>query len=265
MYTKEMLKDHLREMGLKPTDAVMVHSSMKAIGEVEGRADTVLDALMEYFAEGLLMLPTHTWATMNADHPVFDPETEPSCVGLLTNLFMKRPGVLRSLHPTHSIGIYGKKAAEFIRGEEKATTPCPIGGAWDRLREIGAKILLIGVTHVNNTFIHVVDEAFDVPGRLVEKPITLSVKMPDGSLLPRIYYPHEGHVSLQFDKLRRAYEELGAAKDVRFGDAKCILCDAKGIFEVTSKVYEHDRECFTSLDVIPEEWWRIPFSRRGDS
>ncbi len=256
MYTKEMLKDHLREMGLRPTDAVMVHSSMKAIGEVEGRADTVLDALMEYFAEGLLMLPTHTWATMNADHPVFDPETEPSCVGLLTNLFMKRPGVLRSLHPTHSIAVYGPNAAAYIRGEEDAVTPCPVGGAWDRLRHIGAKILLIGVTHVNNTFIHSIDEVFDVPGRLADKPYTASVRMPDGSLYPRTYYPHEGHVSDQFDKLRKAYEVLGAAKDVRFGDAKCILCDAKGIFEVTSKVYQHDRECFTSLDVIPEEWWR---------
>ncbi|MBR6571945.1 MAG: AAC(3) family N-acetyltransferase [Clostridia bacterium] len=256
MYTKEQLKEHLRLMGLKPTDAVMIHSSMKSIGEVEGRADTVLDALMEYFSEGLLMLPTHTWGTVNAGHPVFDPETEPACVGLLPNLFMKRPGVLRSLHPTHSMGVYGQNAAEYIRGEENATTPCPIGGAWYRLKEIGAKILLLGVTHINNTFIHAIDEVFDVPGRLVDKPITLSVKMPDGSLLPRTYYPHEGHVSMEFDKLRTAYEELGAARDVRFGDASCILCDAKGIFDVTSKVYRHDPLCFTSLDVIPEEWWR---------
>ena len=179
-----------------------------------------------------------------------------SLINLLTNLFMKRPGVLRSLHPTHSIAVWGRESENYIRGEEDAVTPCPIGGAWGRLRHIGAKILLIGVTHVNNTFIHSIDEVFDVPGRLVEKPITLSVKMPDGSLYPRTYYPHEGHVSLQFDKLRKAYETLGAAKDVRFGDAKCILCDAKGIFEVTARVYAHDKECFTSLDAIPEEWWK---------
>ena len=166
------------------------------------------------------------------------------------------PGVVRSLHPTHSIAVWGKEAEAYIRGEENARTPCPIGGAWDRLRHVGAKILLVGVTHVNNTYIHSIDEVFDVPGRLVDAPITLSVKMPDGSLLPRTYYPHEGHVSLQFDKLRKAYEELGAARDVRFGDASCILCDAKGIFDVTASVYAHDKECFTSLDMIPEEWWR---------
>lgn len=257
MYNKEQLKQQLADMGLKPTDAVMIHSSMKSIGEVEGRADTVLDAFMEYFSEGMVMLPTHTWAQMNSgEHDVFDPEVEPACVGILPNLFMKRPGVVRSLHPTHSMAVYGKGAEEFIRGEEHATAPCQPGFAWDRLRQINAKILLIGTTHVCNTFIHVVDEAFDVPDRLVSTPITLKVKLPDGSLLPRTYYPHKGHVSLQFDKLRKGYEELGAARDVRFGDAACILCDANGIFDVTAKVYAHDRECFTSRDVIPDEWWR---------
>ena len=29
-------------------------------------------------------------------------------MGLLTNMFMKRPGVVRSLHPTHSIAAIGK-------------------------------------------------------------------------------------------------------------------------------------------------------------
>ena len=54
------------------------------------------------------------------------------------------------------------------------------------------------------------------------------------------------------------FEEMGAAKDVRFGDAKCILCDAKGVYDVVDRVYQHDRECFYSMDVIPPEWWRNP-------
>ena len=57
MYTKQDLKDHLIAMDLKPTDAVMMHSSMKAIGDVEGGADTVLDALMEYLGMEEYVLP----------------------------------------------------------------------------------------------------------------------------------------------------------------------------------------------------------------
>ena len=66
-YTKEDLKSCLQRLGLTGNEAIMVHSSMKAIGEVEGGADTVVDALMEYFAEGLLMTPTHTWAQMSRE------------------------------------------------------------------------------------------------------------------------------------------------------------------------------------------------------
>ena len=46
MYTKQDLIQCLKDMGLKSTDAIMVHSSMKAIGEVEGGADTVVDAFI---------------------------------------------------------------------------------------------------------------------------------------------------------------------------------------------------------------------------
>lgn len=58
------------------------------------------------------------------DHPVFDSKKEPSCVGILTNLFMKRAGVVRSLHPTHSMAGFGKNAAEYLAGEEYRNTPC---------------------------------------------------------------------------------------------------------------------------------------------
>ena len=49
MHTKDSLKNDLKTMGLNGTDALMVHSSMKSIGAVDGGADTVVDALkMDY-------------------------------------------------------------------------------------------------------------------------------------------------------------------------------------------------------------------------
>ena len=92
MYIKKDLLSDLHNMGLQSTDAVMVHSSMKSIGEVEGGANTVVDAFMEYFGEGLFMTPTHTWAQMSSSYSMFDPETEPACVGIIPNIFRKRCG-----------------------------------------------------------------------------------------------------------------------------------------------------------------------------
>ena len=168
MYTKDDLLKCLENMGLTGSEAIMVHSSMKSIGEVYGGADTVVDAFMEFFKDGLFMTPTHTWAQMSREYSVFDPKTEPACVGIIPNIFRKREGVVRSLHPTHSIAAYGKDAKEFIKGEENATSPCPPGGCWDRLREIDAKILLLGVTHTRNTYIHSVDEVMGIEDRLTD-------------------------------------------------------------------------------------------------
>ena len=49
MHTYSSLKKDLLESGLLPSDTVLIHSSMKSIGNVDGGADTVLDVLMDYF------------------------------------------------------------------------------------------------------------------------------------------------------------------------------------------------------------------------
>lgn len=258
-YTKDDLKQQLAEMGLKNTDAIMVHSSMKSLGNVVGGADTVVDAFMEYFSEGLFMTPTHTWAQMSAEYCLFDPEIEPACVGIIPNIFRKRDGVVRSLHPTHSIAAYGPMASEYIKGEENLTTPCQPGGCWERLREVNAKILLVGVTHIRNTFIHAVEEVFDVPERLTESPTLFKIKMPDGSIkevsMHRHYNRIMAHISESFDKMEEGYYQTGAAKRVSLGDAECILCDANRLFEVTGAILRREINCFIDRDSIPEEWY----------
>lgn len=258
-YTKEQLKQQLEAMGLKRSDAVMVHSSMKSIGPVEGGADTVIDAFMEYLSDGLFMTPAHTWKQMSGEYNLFDPATEPACVGIIPNLFLKRPGVVRSLHPTHSIAAYGAGAAAYVADEENATTPCTPGGCWDRLRTIHAKILLIGVTHIRNTFIHSIEEVWDVPERLTAEPTAFQIRMPDGTLKPvlmhRHYNPHTAHISEAFDKMKEGYFETGAARSVCFGDAECILCDAEKMFEVTSRILSRERGCFIDREEIPRKWY----------
>ena len=52
-YTKADLKHDLVAMGLTGNETILIHSSMKSIGPVEGGADTVLDALMEFFCGGI--------------------------------------------------------------------------------------------------------------------------------------------------------------------------------------------------------------------
>lgn len=276
-YNKQQLKDQLESMGLKGDETILIHSSMKAIGAVDGGADTVLDAWMEYFKDGLLLLPTHTWKTVNADNPVYNPYTTPSCVGLLTNMFMKRDGVIRSLHPTHSMSGYGKNAAEYLAGEEYNNTPCTPGGCYDRLKEVGGKVLLVGVGHERNTYIHSVEEVLNVPNRLSDMPMELVIELQEesnnsGKLPPynrdegwkkhtdnklcrkvyvrKHYNAQQPHISEDFVKLNQIFLDSGVVRKVKFGDADSLLCDAKGMFNIVRHVIAPDPECIVTKDTL---------------
>lgn len=259
-FTKEQLTEQLKAMGIKKTDALLVHSSMKALGDVDGGADTVIDALMESVSDGLLLMPAHTWKQMSEAYSYFDPETEPVCVGIIPELFRKRSGVVRSLHPTHSMAVYGKGAEEYIEGEERITTPCGPGGCWSKLRDINAKILLIGVTHTRNTYIHAIEEAFEVPERFTAQPVKFQVKHPDGSVKDTAVYRHynekEPHISETYDKMYQGYEITGAAKRTQLGDAECVLCDARHLYEVTGRILTKEINCFIDRENIPKEWYQ---------
>ena len=260
MYTKQALKNAISEMGIQSTDTLLIHSSMRSIGAVEGGADTVLDVFMEYLADGLLILPTHTWANMNEVHNVYNPAKEPSCVGLLTNLFRKREGVYRSLHPTHSLAAFGKDSIDFLKGEDRITTPCSPDGCYNRLRERNAKILLLGVNHSRNTYLHCVEEILQVPDRFTPSPVQFQIVMPDGSLktshVYRHYNPKTAHISLSYNKLQQAFYDIKAAKQVKFGDALSILCDANKLFETTKQILSHNLNSIIELEQIPSDWWK---------
>lgn len=276
-YNKQQLKDQLESMGLKGDETILIHSSMKAIGAVDGGADTVLDAWMEYFKDGLLLLPTHTWKTVNADNPVYNPQTTPSCVGLLTNMFMKREGVIRSLHPTHSMAGYGKNAAEYLAGEEYNNTPCTPGGCYDRLKDVSGKVLLVGVGHERNTYIHSVEEVLNVPNRLSDMPMELVIELQEesnnsGKLPPynrddgwkkhtdnklcrkvyvrKHYNAQQPHISEDFVKLNQIFLDSGVVRKVKFGDADSLLCDAKGMFNIVRQVIAPDPECIVTKDTL---------------
>ena len=258
MYTKEQLLQQIREMGIQPTDTLLVHSSMKSIGQVEGGADTVLDALSEAVHDGLLVLPTHTWAQINEKNSTYDPETEPSCVGVLTNLFRVRPGVVRSLHPTHSVAALGKDAVDYVSGEEFSDTPCPRTGCWGKLYDRRAKVLFLGCSLKRNTYLHGVEEWNNTPDRLTEGYEALRIVTP-GGVIDRPMHRHHtstGDVSHNYDKMQPAFVAKGIAVEGCLGDAQCFLCDAVGMADLTSEYLRRNPALFVDETPVPEEWYK---------
>ena len=260
MFTKDELKCQLHQMGLKSTDTVLIHTSLRAVGTVENGADGMIDAFCEYLSEGLFLVPTHTWATVNRENPVYDVRTAEPCIGTLPRVAAKRADGVRSLHPTHSVWAHGKKAAEFIRGEEDAGSPGAPGFCWDRLADAGAKILLIGVGHNRNTFIHSVDERADLPDRLGE-PYEAVIIDQQGNELRRMFRPHccsrTNDVSQFYPNFEKPLIELGAQTMGRLGNADVRVVDAAKCREIILRIYSRAQEdIFCAHRELPVELYR---------
>jgi len=245
MYTKKDLMQYLANIGVNPNGTLKVHLSCKAIGAVEGQADAILDALMEYMKDGLLVLPTHTWNNVKEGYqsnPVMDVLHTPSCVGIVTDLFRKREGVHRSFHPTHSVAAFGYEAEDFVSGEERIDTPCGEGGVYYKLWERNAQILLIGIDFARNTFIHGLEEWDGGSEHTIsEHKSNLYVITPEGKRLYTPQYRHCAHLGSEtFSKLEPQAIQEGILTLGKFGDATTRLMNAKDLREMVATRLKED-------------------------
>lgn len=249
MYSRNELIQNIEELGIRRGDTLLIHSSLKSIGRVEGGADTVLDAFTDYLAgEGNLILPTHSWQTIDEARNVFDPETEPSCVGALTEIFRKKDGVIRSWHPTHSVGVVGKDAEDYIRGDHFYDTPCPRKGCWGKLYDYNAKILFLGCSPKRNTYLHSVEEWMNVPDRLTDHYTDVKIKIPwEIGLFDRPLKRHfnaDGDISGNYDRIIPFMEEKNLLIRGKFGGADCVLMNAVEAADVTMGLLNEDIDFF---------------------
>lgn len=133
---KKLLAD-MKALGIKEGETILVHASMKALGTKE-TPETVLDTLQAALGDdGTLLLPALTYENVTPEHPVFDADKTVPCIGLLPRTFWRMPGVVRSVHPTHSVCVRGKRAAELTALHGEDITPVGKNSPFMKLPEIG--------------------------------------------------------------------------------------------------------------------------------
>ena len=161
---RELMCNDLRKLGIKAGDTVLVHSSLRSLGPLPGRAETAIGALLEVLGEdGTLLFPALSHRTVNAENPCFDQLNSPCCVGGLPEYFRTRNGTLRSIHPTHSMSGIGKNVQWLFKDHQLDGTSCGENSPFRRLREVGNWILFIGCGIAPNTSMHALEELFDPP------------------------------------------------------------------------------------------------------
>lgn len=159
------IRNALGRLRISPGETVLVHSSMKALGPVEGGAKVVVRQFLDFLGpEGTLVVPTFLedffWGDENQ---IWDRERSPSAMGIFSEMVRIWPGALRTAHAPHPLSAIGPNARKLAA--------CTNNRDFDEdspfqlLVDLDSWIVLLGVDFNVCTMLHLIEERLQVPYR----------------------------------------------------------------------------------------------------
>ena len=258
--TRADIVSALHSLGLSAGAGVMVHSSLKSFGRVEGGAQEVIYALMEVLTpDGTLLMPSfnHSAIVEEDGAGYFNPAETPTTNGAIPDAFWRMPGVLRSLDPTHSFAAWGRESRTYTQYHHRTLTmgpQSPLG----LLHADGGYGLLLGVGYEANTFHHAVETALGVPclGRRTEAyplvmPAADSLRGNGRHFLARTWGWREQSCPLTDQTRYAEVMEARYQQEVQIGGCKAVLFRLSDCFQVVSDLLQHGQGGFPPCNRCP--------------
>ncbi len=213
----------LVRLGVEPGGVLLVHTSFRAVAPVDGGPEALSDALLLAVGpEGTLVMPT-----MTDGETIFDPRTTPSVgMGIIAELFWRRPSVVRSTHPGGSFAAAGP-LAERICAPQPLSPPHGPESPPGRVHALGGQVLLLGVTHGESTTLHVAESLAGVP-YAVEHPCVVEI---DGRPV-QVSIAETDHCCRGFHQLDGWLTARGLQREGRVGSAAAKLVRARDLVAV---------------------------------
>ncbi len=242
-YQYNQICSTLKSLGLPTGATVMVHSSLRSFGWVNGGAQTIIEALVQSVGpEGNVLMPTLTGSrALNAKNPPrFDVRQTPCWTGRIPETFRQRPDALRSLHPTHSVAIIGPQKHDLARDHQLSPTPCGKETPYFRLAERDGYVLLFGVDLESVTLFHTVEELAEVPYHMQPELVDAVVIDQDGK--EKIYRTgiHQYGTPRNFSIMEPRLEDAGVLKKRKVLDSTTCLIRAQPLVELTLEALRRD-------------------------
>lgn len=149
----------LRRAGIKDGDCVMLHSAFAPHHGFRGSITALTQVFIDAIGpRGHLLMVSLPYRGSSFDYlsrlRQFDQRHTPSMMGMISEYFRRRPDVVRSLHPTHPVLVYGPEAQWFVEGHERCLYPCGPGSPFDRLAQRNGLAAFLNVPFANFTFFH---------------------------------------------------------------------------------------------------------------
>lgn len=176
--TRERIIRDLFLLGVKSGQTLLVNSSLRSFGWVDGGAATVVAALQEAVGVGgNVVTPTGTEENSltsrahrariagmssaevkayRSEMPPFDRETTPSGMGAIGEALRTTVGAVRSAHPQSSFAAVGPEA-DWLMADHEIESHLGEGSPLARLYKLDALVLMLGVGHHAHTALHLAE------------------------------------------------------------------------------------------------------------
>ncbi len=230
-YGDQDLTRFLDKVGVRPGDSLMLHSSWRELNGYSGKPANFCAALRSYLGpEGLLVMPSLTYHNMSsaeflATGKPMDVRRSPSAMGLLTEVFRRGKGVVRSLSPTHPLLACGADAANFIEGHAATDRPFGPDSPFSRLLDRNAMLLCLDCGFSSITFTHCVEDRLQT---------TLPFPLYEADPMPAVSIDRDGNrietkvrvLSREANRLRREARlvahltQNGTLRQARLGNSR---------------------------------------------
>lgn len=158
-YDATQLVEGLREIGVAPGATVMLHSAYGEHFGFLGTADQLADVFLDAVGpNGNLLMVSLPYRTSSLEFLLsrkqFDVRNTPSMMGLVSEFFRRRPGVRRSLHPTHPVLAFGPRADWIVCDHPDCIYPCGPRTPFERLLALDGHAVFFNVPLDTLTFFH---------------------------------------------------------------------------------------------------------------
>jgi aminoglycoside 3-N-acetyltransferase len=261
MHSREQLANDLRKLGVGANDIVMLHASVRAVGEVAGGPDQIHLALKDALTtEGTLImyascpryydevgrekLTREQEGEILEKLPAFDAITARSARdnGALVELLRTYPGSRVNRHVARFV-VWGKQA-DYLISDQPWNYAFGLHSALDRFLGLDGKILLLGSDHDAVTFLHYVEHVAEIPGKRIAR-FQVPVQE-DGCRLWREMEEfdtagdgvHANWPDRFFAKIVDAYLTKTGNQGGRVGDAMSYILRARGLLDFASPLME---------------------------
>lgn len=253
-FDADRLKLELDRLGIACGDTLLVHSSFDAFEGFQGKPSDVIRILQASVgSNGMVMMPTMAFTGSAVDearsNAVFDVRRTPSRMGMITELFRRSEGVVRSVHPTHSIACWGEDADIVARDHHLSGTPCGRGTPFEALLLRDGKIVLLGTPIDVLTFYHHLEEIFekDLPASpFTDEVFTLRSRTADGDIVmtrSRLYDPAMSR-RRNLRKLVPHLKKQAAWREGRVGRLGIVVLQVTGVAHAVREMNRRGIHCY---------------------